>query len=336
MPKILSNSDANLTFVDLYCGGGFGALGAVKGGGAPLLAVDSWKLAVDTYRENFPLADVVCASVESLNPSILASKYKPDVLLTSPECTSHSIARGSKPGCERSRETTINVLPWIDAMDARWVIVENVPRIKRWHRHAEFIREFESRGYTVSELFLNSADFGVAQSRKRMILVGDREGTKVSNEDLFGMHRRKSKTARSIIDWSGRYESRSLYSPRRARATIERAERGISALGKGVDFIIVYYGSDYAGGWQSLESPLRTVTTLDRFGLITWESGEPMLRMLQPDELVSAMGATAAYKLAQGTRRDKIKLCGNGVCPPIMEVLFKYMSQCHFTTAAAA
>ncbi len=298
-----------------------------------MLAVDSWKLATDTYQENFPSADVVCASIESLDPSLLASQYKPDVLLTSPECTSHSIARGSKLGCERSRETTINVLPWIDAMGSRWVVVENVRRIKQWHRHEEFIREFENRGYAVSELFLNAADFGVAQSRKRMFLIGDRKGTKVSNDYFMGRQRRKTRTARSIIDWSGRYKSRPLHSPRRAKATIERVERGISVLGKGVDFIIVYYGSDYAGGWQPLNSPLRTITTLDRFGLITWDSGEPMLRMLQPRELIKAMGAPATHRIIQGTRRDKIRLCGNGICPPVMEQLFKYMSQRHFTEA---
>ena len=331
-----SNEAAKLTFVDLYCGAGFGASGAVKGGGVPLLAVDSWDLAAETYQQNFPFADVVCAPVESLDPSMMASRYKPDVLLTSPECTSHSIARGSKPGCERSRETMINVLPWIDAMDSRWVIVENVRRVRQWHRHEEFIREFESRGYTVSELFLNAADFGVPQSRKRMFLIGDREGTKVSNDHVRERCRRKTRTARSIIDWSSRYKSRPLYSPRRAKATIERAERGISVLGKGVDFIIVYYGSDYAGGWQHLDSPLRTVTTLDRFGLITWESGEPMLRMLQPRELIKAMGAPTTHKVNQGTRRDKIRLCGNGVCSPVMELLFKLLSQRHFTKAVPA
>ena len=327
---------SKLTFVDLYCGGGFGASGAVRGGGEPLLAVDSWRLATDTYQENFPSADVVCAPVESLDPSTMASRYKPDVLLTSPECTSHSIARGSKPGCERSRETTINVLPWIDAMDSRWIIVENVRRIRRWHRHEEFVREIENRGYTVSELFLNAADFGVPQSRKRMFLIGDREGTTVSDDHIKERYRRKIRTARSIIDQSGRYRSRPLYAPRRAKATIERVERGISVLGKGADFIIVYYGSDYAGGWQTLDTPLRTVTTLDRFGLITWESGEPMLRMLQPRELIKAMGAPAMHKINQGTRRDRIRLCGNGVCPPVMELLFRHMTQRHFTKSTPA
>jgi DNA (cytosine-5)-methyltransferase 1 len=71
---------------------------------------------------------------------------------------------------------------------------------------------------------------------------------------------------------------------------IERADRAIKSLGGGRPFLIVYYGSDGAGGWQSLDRPLRTLTTLDRFGLVTWDGREPMLRTLQVEELLHAMG----------------------------------------------
>jgi DNA (cytosine-5)-methyltransferase 1 len=100
---------------------------------------------------------------------------------------------------------------------------------------------------------------------------------------------------------------------------LERAERAIAALGKGVPFLIVYYGSDGAGGWQSLDRPLRTLTTLDRFGLVTWEGREPMLRMLQVEELREAMGFPAEHVFKHGSRRDRIKLIGNGVAPPVMK-----------------
>ncbi len=43
------------------------------------------------------------------------------------------------------------------------------------------------------------------------------------------------------------------------------------------------------------------------------------MRMLQVDELQRAMGFSGDYVLGQGTRRDKIKLLGNGVCPPVMQ-----------------
>jgi len=315
-----------LDFVDLFCGGGFGARGAVSGGGRPLLGVDAWELAAATYRDNFPDADVVCSPIEELNPYELAKKYQPDILLTSPECTSHSIARGSKPGTEKSRETAIGILPWLEAMNPRWLIVENVNRMKKWDRHNELVQTIQNAGYTVNDLYLNAAEFGTPQSRKRMFLVCDREGTLITDDDLKTAHSRKKKSARQILAKPGTYKSNPLYKEGRAQATIDRAERAISELGRQKDFLIVYYGSDYAGGWQTLDVPLRTVTTIDRFGLVTWQGDTPCLRMLQPDELLKAMGANK-HILSQGSRRDKVKLCGNGVCSPVVEILFRTISK---------
>ncbi len=309
--------------MDLFSGGGFGARGAVNAGGSPILAVDAWELAAKTYKDNFPEADVLCNTIQSLNPKQLSKKYKPDILLTSPECTSHSIARGNRPVCEKSRETAIDIIPWIQAMKPRWIILENVNRMKNWGRHAELIKTIESQGYAVSDMLLNASDFGTPQSRKRMFLIGSLDGYQITKSELISLNRKRRKTAKSIIQWNKKYKSKPLYSKGRAEATIERAERAIKELGKNVPFLIVYYGSDYAGGWQSIDSPLRTITTIDRFGLVTWEDETPLLRMLQPDELLIAMGAGKSHKLSNGSRRDKIKLCGNGVCSPVMETIFK-------------
>lgn len=312
-----------LTFIDLFCGGGFGARGAVQGGGKPLLAVDAWALAANTYKANFPSATVIQDRIEEVDPFQYQNILYPDVLLTSPECTAHSIARGASPGSEKSRETAIGVFPWIEAFNPRWVIFENVNRMKKWKRHEEMIVALEKYGYSVSQLLLNAAEFGTPQARKRLFIICDKEGSSVTKEELLELHQKQPKTAKTILDPPGTYKSSPLYKPSRAKATIERADRAMESLGERVPFLIVYYGSDYAGGWQSLEAPLRTVTTLDRFGLVTWEGNVPMLRMLQPTELLRAMGAGTKHKLPFGTRRDKVKLCGNGVCSPVMEVLFR-------------
>jgi DNA (cytosine-5)-methyltransferase 1 len=316
-----------LSFVDLFCGGGFGARGAVRAGGRPILGVDAWKLATDTYMANFPQAAVLQKRIEELDPYALSRRYKPDVLLTSPECTAHSIARGSKPGSEKSRETAINIIPWVDAMKPKWVIVENVNRMKSWDRHDDLIVSLKRLGYQVNDLFLNAADFGTPQSRKRMFLVCDRNGSIISKEDLLAIHKKGRKDARSIIDLNGTYETTLLRIKGRAKATLARAERAIAELGENVPFIIVYYGSDYAGGWQRLDAPLRTVTTLDRFALVTWKKRQPHMRMLQPQELLRAMGTGNQHSLPYGNRREKIKLCGNGVCSPVVEVIFRKIGQ---------
>jgi DNA (cytosine-5)-methyltransferase 1 len=314
-----------LKFVDLFCGGGFGARGAVRGGGKPLLGLDAWDLATKTYKTNFPESDVLTDYIEKVDIAGLGKKYKPDVLLTSPECTSHSIARGAKTGRESSRETALGIVPWVEAMKPRWVIVENVNRMKQWSRHDELVQTIENLGYTVSDLFLNSADFGSAQARKRMFLVCDRRGTSVSKELLLELVTAKRLSARDVIEWDADYATTPLERPGRAKPTLERAERAIKELGRKTAFIIVYYGSDYAGGWQTLDAPLRTVTTVDRFALVTWKKDVPFMRMLQPSELSKAMGGGAEHQLPHGSRREKVKLCGNGVCSDVMTAIFRWM-----------
>lgn len=310
------------TFVDLFCGGGFGARGAVRAGGVPLLGLDAWELATSTYKANFPEADVITDLIENVDPAELSDKYRPDVLLTSPECTSHSIARGAKPGLEASRETAIGILPWIEAMEPRWVIVENVDRMKKWERHSELIQNIEKLDYSVSELVLNSSDFGAAQARKRMFLVCDRKGTKVTRDQLILLNPNPPMTARDIIEWDAGYRSTPLESEGRAKPTLERASRAIAKLGRGIPFIIVYYSSDYAGGWQTLDVPLRTITTVDRFALVTWVDDVPYMRMLQPSELLRAMSGGNDHQLPFGNRRQQVKLCGNGVCSDVMTAIF--------------
>lgn len=325
-----------LTFVDLFCGGGFGARGAVRGGGIPLLGLDAWEMATKTYKSNFPKADVLTELIEKVDIAGLGKQYQPDVLLTSPECTSHSIARGAKAGKESSRETAMGIVPWVQSMKPRWVIVENVNRMKQWNRHNELVETIEGLGYTVSDLFLNSADFGSAQARKRMFLVCDRDGTTISKEELVTLANAKKQSARDIIDWDADYPTTVLEKPGRAQPTLDRAARAIAAIGRKKPFIIVYYGSDYAGGWQTIDAPLRTVTTVDRFALVTWKKDVPYMRMLQPNELSKAMSGGTEHKLPHGSRREKVKLCGNGVCSDVMTAIFKWMASPQATSAHKA
>jgi DNA (cytosine-5)-methyltransferase 1 len=118
-----------------------------------------------------------------------------------------------------------------------------------------------------------------------------------------------------------------LYSPKRAVATIQRAERAISSLGTKEPFLIVYYGTDGSGGWQPIDRPLRTVTTIDRFAFVKPTRTGYMMRMLQPEELRAAMGFPDTYRLEIGTRREKVKLMGNAVCPPVMKSIVRTLAE---------
>jgi DNA (cytosine-5)-methyltransferase 1 len=94
-------------------------------------------------------------------------------------------------------------------------------------------------------------------------------------------------------------------------------------VGDHTPFLIVYYGSDGAGGWQRLNVPLRTITTLDRFAYVRRRKNRHEMRMLQVPELKKAMGFPARYRLNHGVRRDKIRLLGNAVCPPVIKTIIE-------------
>lgn len=95
-------------------------------------------------------------------------------------------------------------------------------------------------------------------------------------------------------------------------------------------FLIKYYGNEADG--HDLADPLGTVTTRDRFGLVTVGGEEYRivdigLRMLTPRELFRAQGFPDSYIIDHGilpdgsrvvlTKTQQVGMCGNSVCPPL-------------------
>jgi len=301
---------------DMFCGGGGSSYGAALAGVSVVGGVDAWALATEVFADNFPEARVFTERVEELDPRFILDKIGlVDLLVASPECTNHSCARGARPRLEASRETALQVVRYARVMKPRWIIIENVIHMRPWSRYPDLLQALRDEGYRIAEHVLDAADYGVPQKRKRLFLLCDREAEPPSR---IPKRRGPKRLAAGILDNPGTWNRSPLYNGRRAAATLERAERGFAALGRNVPFLIVYYGSDGAGGWQPLTVPLRTITTLDRFGLCEPSDDGPMLRMLQVPELARAMGFNDDLILKRGTRRDRIMLLGNGVCPPVM------------------
>jgi len=309
--------------LDLFCGGGGSSWGAQNAGAQIVCAVDAWSVAAQTYKSNFPAAKVINATLdEDTCPSLVKGSGKIDLLLASPECTNHTCAKGSRPRNEASRRTANYVVRFAESLKPRWIVLENVVQMRSWDGYAPLIGDLQGLGYNVESCVLDAVDFGVPQTRRRLFVLCDRDGVP-GPVNLPKTARTQPIPASQIVQLDGPWESRPLYSDRRAPDTLARAERAINELGRGVPFLIVYYGTDGSGGWQSLNRPLRTLTTIDRFGLVTWNGRIPMLRMLQVPELVRAMGFDKRYALPHGTRRDRIKILGNGVCPPVMDAVVR-------------
>lgn len=96
-------------------------------------------------------------------------------------------------------------------------------------------------------------------------------------------------------------------------------------------FLLKYYGSDQD---PQVKEPLHTVTTRDRFGLVTVRGEEYQIvdigmRMLAPRELFRAQGFPENYIIDRDshgkpiTKTEQVARCGNSVCPPMSEALVK-------------
>jgi DNA (cytosine-5)-methyltransferase 1 len=307
--------------LDLFCGAGGSSWGAKTAGISVVGAVDRWALAEDTYTANFPKASFFRGNLERTSPRFVKKTVgQIQLLLASPECTNHTCAKGGAPRSERSKGTAFQVVRFAEYFKPRWIVVENVVHMRTWHRYGEWKRRLETLGYKISEQVLDAADFGVPQSRRRLFVLCDKEADPPEIKKSTG----KRQSARTFVNLNGKYNY-SLVADKTA-PTKARARRAIKALGSKKNFLMVYYGSDGAGGWQKLGSPLRTITTLDRFGVVKWYRGRYRMRMLQVPELKRAMGFPVKYKLPAGVRRDRIKLLGNAVCPPVMRAIVRNLT----------
>ncbi len=98
-------------------------------------------------------------------------------------------------------------------------------------------------------------------------------------------------------------------------------------------FLLKYYGTDQD---PQLDEPLHTVTTKDRYGVVTVTIGgeeyvifDIGMRMLTPRELFNAQGFPADYVIDRDsagrpiTKTAQVAKCGNSVCPPVAEALVR-------------
>jgi DNA (cytosine-5)-methyltransferase 1 len=308
----------------MFSGAGGSSWGARLAGVEVIAGFDAWEAAKYAFTTNFCDAKFYHSFLENLDPSrVKRSLGAVDLILASPECTSHSPAKGSAERSEQSRSTALQVVRFAKTIEPRWIVVENVVSMRRWSGYKSFKTSLEDLGYNIREQVLNAADFGVPQRRRRLFLLCDKEATPPQVEPTRDSHT----AASTVIEEAKHYPVTPLRTSRRASATLARADRAMAAVGHERPFLLVYYGSDKGGGWQSLSTPLRTITTLDRFGLVLPGPNGHVMRMLQVPELKRAMGMPGTFELGEGSRRERIHLIGNAVCPPVMRAVVRTLTR---------
>lgn len=219
-----------IEFVDLFAGGGGTTTGVLLAAEAlglrtEAVAVNHWPVAVATHAENHREVRHYCADIQQVDPREVVPSGRLDLLWASPECTHHSRARGGKPVSEQKRSGADWVLDWLEQLDVRCLILENVEEWLSWgdvvdgkpvsKTRGRFFLQWWNRlerlGYRAEYRVLNAADFGDATTRKRLFVQARKDGlpirwpepthSKTGSTDLFGTLK-KWRPAREIIDWT--------------------------------------------------------------------------------------------------------------------------------------
>lgn len=194
--------DSALTVTDQFCGAGGSSQGAKQaaekkklGNGFKIqLALNHWKQAIETHQTNFPDTDHDCTDIQACDPRRYPSS---DILITSPECTTHSPAGGNThkalktqmdlfnknkidPATERSRATMWDVVRFAEYHQYRAIVTENVIEAKtRWPLFDVWLSAMHKLGYEHKCVYLNAMFcWPTPQSRDRMYVVFWKKGNK--------------------------------------------------------------------------------------------------------------------------------------------------------------
>lgn len=173
-----------VTVTDQFCGAGGSSTGAKTAGAEVRMALNHWDLAIRTHNTNHPEVDHDCTDVSACDPRRYPST---DILITSPECTNHSIAKGRRrpqlqtdmfgkehidPAADRSRATMWDVPRFAEYHDYRIIIVENVVDAREWRLYDAWLHAMDSLGYAHKAVYFNSMfAHPTPQSRDRMYVV---------------------------------------------------------------------------------------------------------------------------------------------------------------------
>lgn len=292
--------------IDLFAGAGGFSTGATLAGCDVVYAANHWPEAVEWHSRNHPGAQHVC---QDLHQADWSQVPEHDLMLASPCCQGHSKARGKKSAAhDASRSTAWAVVSAAEYHRPPLAIIENVPEFLDWQLYRPWELAMNALGYAVSPHIVDAADLGAPQNRVRMFLVL----TQSSAPLKLSLPRLEHRPASSFIDWSAT-NWQPVDKPGRAVATLERVRHGRQAHGE--RFLISYYGNTKTG--RSLERPIGTITTRDRWAVI---DGDRM-RMLSRWECRDAMSFPDTYQLPDN-HRLAVHLLGNAVCPePVRHII---------------
>lgn len=168
--------------IDLFAGcGGLSTGFEMAGFTIPLaVEIDAW--ASETYAKNHKKTKVITediTAIQNLDALIDKQKVIIDGIIGGPPCQGFSLSGNRDPKDPRN-SLFMEFVRFVKHYNPKFFVMENVPGLLSMKTKAGsfvkdvIIQEFENAGYNVKYYQVNAAEFGVPQSRIRIVFIGIR------------------------------------------------------------------------------------------------------------------------------------------------------------------
>ncbi|EKN3687835.1 TPA: DNA cytosine methyltransferase [Yersinia enterocolitica] len=184
--------------VSLFSGAGGLDLGLKMAGLDIVWANDVFSDAVETYKNNIG-KHIVLGDISKISSDEIPDA---DVIVGGFPCQGFSVANMNRNAVDPRNKLYLEMVRVIKDKKPKYFIAENVKGILSLDKGLVIKKinsDFESLGYKVQYDLLNCADYGVPQTRMRVIIIGIRDDIK--EPILFPPHKTHSKNSNKLENW---------------------------------------------------------------------------------------------------------------------------------------
>lgn len=166
-----------INVLDLFCGCGGLSYGFESAGYNIVLGIDNDAKALETFELNHKNSKSICGDITNIHLSDIdkiTGGKKIDVIIGGPPCQGMSLS-GPRKFDDPRNKLYLSYIRLVEEIRPKAFVIENVPGLVSLFEGKikdSIIERLTSLGYTVSYEILCSADYGVPQSRRRVVFVG--------------------------------------------------------------------------------------------------------------------------------------------------------------------
>ena len=165
-----------LTVIDLFCGAGGLTLGLKRAGFNVVAGIELNTEIAKTYKANHPTTKLLIKDVREINGKEileLTGLKEIDLVAGCPPCQGFTTLTTKYHRKDPRNDLVLEMARLIEEIMPKMVMMENVPGLATRGKPLldEFVERLESLGYLVNKDILQMADYGVPQSRRRLVLL---------------------------------------------------------------------------------------------------------------------------------------------------------------------